>query len=243
MNCTNGLLTARFAEKTGSFGPLASQLPVALRLFEWTNLLCSERAEDEPEPAAESLEAVADSRDLRDIRQTLQGDGDAFDRLVQRYQADIGQYMWRFTRDRGCWEELVHDVFVDGYFSLASYKGHAPLEHWLRKIATRVGYRFWKQRDKRRNQTPHNIDQIDQEISDQDKSLAAIEAGEWVHAVLARMAARDRLVLTLVYVEGHSIAEAAQLAGWSKTMTKVQLHRARGKLRNQLERQEENENE
>jgi hypothetical protein len=43
-------------------------------------------------------------------------------------------------------------------------------------------------------------------------------------------------VLLLIYVEGHSVDEAARLAGWSKTMVKVQAFRARRKLRAMLER-------
>jgi RNA polymerase sigma-70 factor, ECF subfamily len=38
-------------------------------------------------------------------------------------------------------------------------------------------------------------------------------------------------VLTLLYLESHSVAEAAELAGWSQTMVKVQAYRARQKLR------------
>ena len=61
--------------------------------------------------------------------------------------------MWRFTRDRVQWEELVHDVFVEAYLSLRSYRGEAPLLHWLRKIATRVGYRWWKHRNRQKVET------------------------------------------------------------------------------------------
>ena len=52
-----------------------------------------------------------------------------------------------------------------------------------------------------------------------------------VRALLDRLPPRDRLVLVLVYIEGHSIDEAARLAGWSKTMVKVQAFRARRKMR------------
>ena len=52
-----------------------------------------------------------------------------------------------------------------------------------------------------------------------------------VQALLDRLPPRDRLVLLLVYVEGHNVDDAAKLAGWSKTMTKVQAFRARRKLR------------
>ena len=56
-----------------------------------------------------------------------------------------------------------------------------------------------------------------------------------MHALLARLPPRDRLVLTLIYLDGCSVAEAAELTGWSQTMTKVQAHRARKKLKKLLE--------
>jgi RNA polymerase sigma-70 factor, ECF subfamily len=49
--------------------------------------------------------------------------------------------------------------------------------------------------------------------------------------LIDRLPPRDRLVLVLIYVEGHTVDQAAQLAGWSKTMVKVQVFRARRKLR------------
>ena len=84
--------------------------------------------------------------DLNDIQACLNGDDEAYRRLVQRYEQHIVRLMWRFTRDRTECEQLVQDVFVDAYFSLKSYKAQGPFLHWLSIIATRVGYRFWKQR-------------------------------------------------------------------------------------------------
>jgi RNA polymerase sigma-70 factor (ECF subfamily) len=57
-------------------------------------------------------------------------------------------------------------------------------------------------------------------------------AGEDViEGLLERLSARDRLVLTLLYVEGQSVVEAAELSGWSQTMVKVQAYRARQRLK------------
>ena len=56
------------------------------------------------------------------------------------------------------------------------------------------------------------------------------DAAELVHRMLAELAPRDRLVLTLSYLEQRKVAEVAELTGWSRTMVKVQLHRARKRL-------------
>jgi DNA-directed RNA polymerase specialized sigma24 family protein len=84
--------------------------------------------------------------DASDIAATLSGDGEAYRRLVLRYQGIISQQMSRFSRDASVREELVHDIFVEAYMSLRSYRGTAPWLHWLRKVAVRVGYRYWRSR-------------------------------------------------------------------------------------------------
>ena len=57
-----------------------------------------------------------------------------------------------------------------------------------------------------------------------------------VHQLLATVSARDRLVLTLHYLEGFSIEQIAEQTGWTKTMVKVQMHRARKRLRKKMEK-------
>jgi len=199
-------------------------------------------------PAASPVELVATPRDAprdeidpadwADVRASLDGDGQAYARLVRRYQNQIAVYMWRFTRDGGQREELVHDVFVEAYLSLHSFQGRAPLIHWLRRIATRVGYRWWKRRDRQRAEIPLSIHGEERALAGDDDESAASDAGAMVHVLLARLKPRDRLVLTLMYLEECSVAEAAQRTGWSQSMVKVQAHRARKRLKKLCEQLE-----
>jgi len=168
-----------------------------------------------------------------EVQRAAAGDGQAYARLIARHQSAIAQYMWRFTRDRGRWEELVHDVFVEAYLSLRGYRGQSPLEHWLRRIATRVGYRHWTERNKAR-QRSGPLETAETPAA-ADTNEAASQAAETVHRLLAKLAPRDRLVLTLLHLEEQSIAEIASLTGWSRIMVKVQAHRARAKLKRLLE--------
>ncbi|NUQ63271.1 MAG: sigma-70 family RNA polymerase sigma factor [Pirellulales bacterium] len=192
----------------------------------------------QPGSIHETALPVESDFDRRDIEASLGGDGEAYARLVGRYQQEIGGFMWRFTRDRRQWEELIHEVFVEAYFSLRGYRAQSPLLHWLRRIATRVGYRWWKQRARRRQQEPLPLAEWDQ-LAVEPHQANAQEAAEVVHAILERMAPRDRLVLTLLYLEECSVAEIAARTGWTQTMVKVQAHRARKRLKRLCERAEE----
>ncbi len=55
-------------------------------------------------------------------------------------------------------------------------------------------------------------------------------AAALVHGLLAQLGPRDRLVLTLRYLEGCNVAETAHRTGWTRGMVKVQSLRARKRL-------------
>ena len=185
-----------------------------------------------PEARAELGAIDAGARwDQEDVRRCRDGEEDAYRRLIERHQARISAMMWRFSRDPVVHDELVQDVFVEAYGSLAGFRGRAPFEHWLARIATRVGYRYWKRQARTRAHPTVSIEEWDGVMDEAPDDLEPAEAAEQLHALLAALPARDRLVLTLRYVEDHSVLETARLTGWSASMVKVQTLRARKKLK------------
>lgn len=183
--------------------------------------------------------ATLDTTELEDIRQSRQGDAEAYRRLIEHHQKHVSGILWRFSRDRAVHEELVQDVFVEAYMSLRSYRQKAPFSHWLSRIATRVGYRYWKQMARRRETESFTLAEWDRvPDSRQGHHLTAesaermdpSQAASLVHRLLAQLRPRDRLVLTLRYLEGCDVAETARRMGWTKSMVKVQAARAKKKL-------------
>ncbi len=168
--------------------------------------------------------------DRRDIAASLDGDAEAYRELVRRYQGQVAAQMWRFTRDLAVLEELVQDVFVEAYFSLKGFRGQAPFLHWLRRVATRVGYRYWKARVRQRNREEALTEDILRLAAAPEKATFC-EAGEAVHGLLARLPPPDRLVMTLFYLDECDTNDIAARTGWTRTLVKVRLHRGRKKLK------------
>lgn len=201
----------------------------------WLQFTCAMTDGDD----AALIKRAADSCDVDadEIAAALGGDGDAYRRLMQRYQPAIVLQMRRFSRDPAIIEELVHDVFVEAYYSLRTYRGSSPWLHWLRRVAVRVGYRFWQR--KRTTQTAEVF------LSDEDWQRLhgklpcpanSTEAAEMVDSLLAQLRPNDRLILTLLYLDACTIAEAASRAGWTVVGTRVRAFRARNRLRKLIER-------
>jgi RNA polymerase sigma-70 factor, ECF subfamily len=181
---------------------------------------------------------LSDRSEQDDLARSLDGDGQAYARIVARHQASLARRMRLFDPQPGVVEELVQEVFVEAYYSLSGYRGEGEFAAWLSRIATRVGYRHWKKN--RRNKEVVRDESWWSELGQQNIGQGDVEqldptaASQLVHDLLERLPPRDRLVLLLTVVEGHSVDEAARLAGWSKTMVKVQAFRARRRLRQML---------
>lgn len=175
--------------------------------------------------------------DFRDVRASQEGDPAAYGRLVERYEDTISRQMWRFTRDPVDHRELVQEVFVDAYLSLNSFRFKAPWLHWLRKVATRRGYQYWK-RTTHEREARRALDRVDWpqwNAGTTLEQLSAKEAADKVHQLLTQLPPRDRLVLTLLYLEELSVDDISKRLDWSRSMVKVQAYRARKKLRRLLE--------
>ena len=179
-----------------------------------------------------------ENADSFDVAASLKGDEEAYARLVRRYEQPITRLLWRFTRDPAQCEELVQQVFVEAYFSLRTYRAEAPLLHWLRKIATRTGYHYWRDRARGSQEVPlpdpEIMEQIEAAVEDR---IDPSEAAAVLHALLNRLPPDDRLVLTLLYFEECSTQEIADRAGWSRAKVKTQALRARRKVKEIAERE------
>jgi RNA polymerase sigma-70 factor (ECF subfamily) len=168
--------------------------------------------------------------ELEDVHLSRQGDSDAYTRLIKQHQSHVSRILWRFSRDRLVHEELVQDVFVEAYLSLSSYREKAPFGHWLSRIATRIGYRYWKQSARRHETESFSLAEWDQLPDNSPDEMDPGRAADMLHRLLAQLRPRDRLVLTLRYLEGCDVAETARRTGWTKSMVKVQSLRARKRL-------------
>ncbi len=179
------------------------------------------------------------SDDAESIDRVLRGDIDHFAELIARHRHHVLKIVQgHVPADRVA--EVAHDVFVRGYRSLPGYGGEVPFEHWLSRLAVRACYDYW--RAKKRADVPVSALTEDQ-AGWLDRALAAEsdeqfrEQRDWDDALevlawaLARLSPEQRLVLTLVSLEGRSVREAADLLGWTVVNVKVRCYRARQALR------------
>ena len=192
------------------------------------------------EKASLMNEVLQDNGDGDIIRRILDGDVDAFEELIERYKQHVFAIVKNHVPSNRV-EEVAHEVFVQSYKSLATYSAKSPFEHWLSRIAVRRCCDFWREY-KRSREIPISVlsenhqDWIEGVLSassqdDFESRSTRREAREVVDWALEQLSADDRMVLTMVHLEGHSVKDVAKLLGWSVAKVKVRALRSRYTLR------------
>ncbi len=171
-----------------------------------------------------------DEEDKADVDAALNGDEDAYARIVERHNVAIQKQMRNFCRDPGMAEELTQDVFVEAYLGLAKFRGDAPFRHWLARIATLTGYKYWKKRDKEKKKVPLS-ETMEPAAPEPAKAGDPEAAAGILYDLLATLSADDRMVMTLMYLENLGQDEIAGRMGWTRVMVAVRIYRAKQRLK------------
>jgi RNA polymerase sigma-70 factor (ECF subfamily) len=174
------------------------------------------------------------------ISAVLKGDSASFEPLVTKYQARVFATARRYARRESEVEDIVQEVFIKAFQKLSGFRGEAPFEHWLMRLAVRTCYDFLRGHQRNREtafteMTEQESDWLDQYVVEPgDASEHAEAARQLIDNVLSRLSPPARLVITLLEIEERSVKEIAELTGWSVPLVKVRAFRARAEMRKLL---------
>jgi RNA polymerase sigma-70 factor, ECF subfamily len=174
------------------------------------------------------------------ISAVLNGDCASFEPLVTKYQGRVFATARRYARRESEVEDIVQEVFIKAYQKLAGFRGEAPFEHWLMRLAVRTCYDFLRAHQRNRETaftelTEPETDWLEKFVIEPDGAGERAEAArELIDKILSRLSPPARLIITLLEIEERTVKEIAELTGWSATLVKVRAFRARAEMRRVL---------
>jgi RNA polymerase sigma-70 factor, ECF subfamily len=183
-----------------------------------------------------------DRSDAELISAVKNGDSASFEPLVQKYQPRVFATARRYARRESEVEDIVQEVFIKAFQKLDGFRGEAPFEHWLMRLAVRTCYDFLRGHQRNRETvftelTEPESDWLDRCVVQPDSASEDAEAArQLVGKILERLTPSARLVITLLEIEERSVKEIAQLTGWPVSLVKVRAFRARAEMRRILAR-------
>jgi RNA polymerase sigma-70 factor (ECF subfamily) len=171
------------------------------------------------------------------IAAVLEGDSASFEPLVRKYQPRVFATARRYARRESEVEDIVQEVFIKAFQKLNGFRGEAPFEHWLMRLAVRTCYDFLRGHQRNREAafselTEPEADWLERFVAEPDTAAEnATAARQLVDRILTRLPPAAQMVITLLEIEGRSVKEIAALTGWSVPLVKVRAFRARGEMR------------
>jgi RNA polymerase sigma-70 factor (ECF subfamily) len=179
---------------------------------------------DEPEPTANSLAL------LQTIRAARSGDGAAFEEIMVLTERRVAQISWRILGDAEEVKDAMQETFLRLFRYLGKYDEKKDFVAWLSRIAVNVCIDL-RRRKRPTTQLPEltfdgaSIEDVLIQRSNRALLTQAIDA----------LAPRERAAILLRDVEGLPTEQVAAAMGNNVTTVRVQLSRARAKLRKIIE--------
>jgi RNA polymerase sigma-70 factor, ECF subfamily len=178
----------------------------------------------------------ADSAGPYDERQLLlrvqAGEVEAFDLLVQRYLPKARVIARRLMQNPDDADDLVQDAFLRALERIATFDVSRAFEPWFNRLLVNLGLDWQRKRSVRRTES------YDPDMfaggSRPDREVERSELRSSLQHALEQLPDRQRLIVTLFEVDGHSTEEVASMLKVSQVTVRWHLHQARKALREML---------
>jgi RNA polymerase sigma-70 factor (ECF subfamily) len=192
------------------------------------------------------------------------GDEEAFAALVAKYNAMLMRLAMMYVRDRSVAEDVVQETWIGFLESLNRFEGRASIKTWIFRILINTAKK--RLRGDRRSIPfsslgPEAFEQAEPAVDPErflgpehsrwphhwrstpadwggmpESRLVSNETIGMVESAIESLAPAQREVITLRDIEGWTSDEVCNVLGITDTNQRVLLHRARSKVRRELEK-------
>jgi RNA polymerase sigma-70 factor (ECF subfamily) len=186
--------------------------------------------------------------DLRLVMAVKDGDREAFEEIVKKYQGPAFNIALRMLSDREEARDLTQEVFIKIYRSIGSFRSESRFSRWFYTIllnTCRSRLKHLKRRGFFRSEPLDNpgTDQDERpprqwadDSPDSSRLLEKKEMAEIVQEKIKLVPEEFRQVLILRDIQGFSYEEISELLGIADGTVKSRLHRGRMALKSFLEK-------
>lgn len=182
-----------------------------------------------------SAKALRREEDAVLVARALKGDGDAFGRIVDRYQRQVTWIAYDVLLDAEEARDVAQETFLRAHGALASFDPSRDLLNWLYRIARNLAIDAHRRRKRRASPVEDLGDLAAPAASAPGARAEAASDGAHlraqVDAVLTDLPTEYRLALTLREMHGLTPLEIARVTDCSYPTARWRLHRARALFR------------
>jgi RNA polymerase sigma factor (sigma-70 family) len=170
------------------------------------------------------------------ITEVIAGNTASFAMLVDRHKDLVFTIAMNITRNREDAEEVAQDAFVKAFQKMAGFRKESSFQTWLYRIVYNEAIsKIRKNKIKTLDLEDEIVDIIpDEEMEEDFAGLDEREQKQVISGILDKLPETDRVLVTLFYLESHTVSEISEVTGLGDSNVKVRLHRVRKKIHSEL---------
>lgn len=176
--------------------------------------------------------------DLDLIHRMQAGDDDAVRDLYAQYGQRLYAYALRLTDDPATAEDVTQNTLVTAWRTARNFRGEGRLIAWLLGIVHHTAMKSLRGSTNYLDDVAEETIGVDQPSPEEQAQVR--DERRWVRQGIQSLSPEHRAVLDLVFYQGLSLAEAADVLKCPIGTVKSRLSYARQHLRGVLSRTEEN---
>lgn len=167
------------------------------------------------------------------IKAILQGNGELYGDIVERYQSGLYRTAYYYTQNIEDSRDLTQDIFIKAYNNLAKFKYGSAFSTWLYRIAVNHCLDWCRKKKPQYLEASCLDDLCSEEESPEDLFLQQELTFE-VQAAVGSLPAIYSTVLILYYFEDFSPQQIAEIIETPKRTVETRLFRGRKMLKDRL---------
>jgi RNA polymerase sigma-70 factor, ECF subfamily len=193
-------------------------------------------------PVEDTVSLHAERTDRQLVELSLAGDESAFECIFERYKRHVAIIGGRYFQNPQEVEEVIQISFTKAFFELGSFRGlyEYSLASWLGRIASNTCLNILKSRARKLESflldlTGEAADSLASDLIEKDAEELVCQR-DLLQKLLSSLSTEDRILLQMLHAQEMSVADVADVFGWSRAKVKVRAFRARRTLRKTLKR-------
>jgi RNA polymerase sigma-70 factor (ECF subfamily) len=187
-------------------------------------------------PSAEA--AIAPAATLSDedvVARVLAGETELFEMIMRRYNQRLFRTVRALTPNDAEAEDVLQEAYVNAYHHLAQFEGRAKFSTWLTRIA--IHEALARRKTRGRLTTIEDLELRPAMDPTPEEKATSSELRGVLQRAIENLPEPLRVVFMMREVEGLDTEETAACLGLSAANVKVRLFRARGLLRDAIDRE------
>ena len=190
----------------------------------------------EPVLNAPAALPAAELSDAEVAHRVAAGEVELFELLMRRYNQRLFRVVRGIVDDAAEAEDVLQDAWVRAFEHLAAFRGEALFSTWVARIAAHEAFARMKRGRRFVDLMPETEASLPASgLLDPERAAASVELRGVLETVVGAMPSGYRAVFLMREVEGLSTAETAACLELSEDAVKVRLHRAKARLRADLD--------